>query len=38
MNMLREAMLNEKREKAARAYIEGLKKGIKIKINTKLIS
>jgi peptidyl-prolyl cis-trans isomerase D len=38
MKMLREAMLNEKREKAARAYIEGLKKGIKIKINTKLIS
>jgi peptidyl-prolyl cis-trans isomerase D len=38
MNMLREAMLNEKREKAARAYVEGLKKGIKIKINPKLIS
>ena len=38
MKMLREAMLNEKREKAARAYVEGLKKGIKIKVNTKLIS
>ncbi len=38
MQMLREAMLNEKREKAARSYVEGLKKEIKIKINTKLIS
>lgn len=38
MRMLSEAMLNEKREKAARAYVEGLKKGIKIKVNTKLIS
>jgi parvulin-like peptidyl-prolyl isomerase len=38
MRMLSEAMLNDKREKAARAYVEGLKKGIKIKMNTKLIS
>jgi peptidyl-prolyl cis-trans isomerase D len=38
MRMLSEAMLNEKREKAARAYVEGLKKGIKIKVDTKLIS
>jgi len=38
MRMLSEAMLNEKREKAARAYVEGLKKGIKIKVNTNLIS
>lgn len=38
MRMLSEAMLNEKREKAARAYVEGFKKGIKIKVNTKLIS
>jgi peptidyl-prolyl cis-trans isomerase D len=38
MNMLREAMLNEKREKAMRSYVDGLKKDIKIKIDTKLIS
>jgi len=38
MYMLREAMLNEKREKAMRSYVDGLKKDIKIKIDTKLIS
>lgn len=37
-NMLREAMLREKREKAVSSYIEGLKKSMKIKIDTKLIS
>lgn len=38
MKMLSEAMLSEKKEKAVRSYVEGLKKEIKIKINTKLIS
>lgn len=38
IKMLSEAMLNEKREKAVRSYVEGLKKEIKIKINTQLIS
>jgi len=38
MNMLREAMLSEKKEKALRSYVEGLKRDIKIKIDTKLIS
>jgi peptidyl-prolyl cis-trans isomerase D len=38
MRMLGEAMLNEKREKAARAYVESLKRGVKIKVNTQLIS
>jgi peptidyl-prolyl cis-trans isomerase D len=38
MTMLREAMLNEKSEKAMRSYVDGLKKDIKIKIDTKLIS
>jgi peptidyl-prolyl cis-trans isomerase D len=38
MNMLREAMLSEKKEKAMKSYVEGLKKDIKIKIDTKLIS
>ena len=38
MNMLREAMSSEKKEKALRSYVEGLKRDIKIKIDTKLIS
>ena len=38
VSMLREAMLSEIREKAMRSYVEGLKKNIKIKIDTKLIS
>jgi len=38
VNMLREAMLSEMREKAMRSYVEGLKKNIKIKIDTKFIS
>ncbi len=38
MNMLREAMLSEKREKALRSYVEGLKKDIEIKVDNKLIS
>jgi peptidyl-prolyl cis-trans isomerase D len=38
MNMLREAMLSEKKEKALRSYVEGIKRDIKIKIDTKLIS
>jgi len=38
VNMLRETMLSEIREKAMRSYIDGLKKNIKIKIDTKLIS
>jgi len=36
--MLSEQMLSDKREKAVRSYVEGLKKEIKIKINTNLIS
>src|SRR4030042_1752913 len=38
MNMLREAMLSEKQEKAVSSYVEGLKKSMKIKVDTKLIS
>jgi len=38
IDMLRQAMLNEKRENAIRSYVYGLKKDIKIKIDTKLIS
>jgi parvulin-like peptidyl-prolyl isomerase len=38
VNMLREAMLSEKQEKAVSSYVEGLKKGMKIKVDTKLIS
>lgn len=38
IKMLSATMLNEKREKAIKSYIEGLKKQIKIKINTQLIS
>jgi hypothetical protein len=36
--MISEATLRDKKEKAASSYIEGLKKNIKIKINTKLIT
>ncbi|MDH5202326.1 MAG: SurA N-terminal domain-containing protein [Nitrospirota bacterium] len=35
--MLRQVMLNDRKEKAIRSYIEGLKKHIKIKINTQVI-
>lgn len=35
--MLSEQMLNDRREKAVKSYVEGLKKQIKIKIDTKLI-
>jgi len=38
VDMLREAMLSEIRGKAMRSYVDGLKKNIKIKIDTKLIS
>ncbi len=38
IKMISATMLNEKREKAIKSYIEGLKKQIKIKINTQLIS
>jgi hypothetical protein len=31
-------MLSEKQEKAASSYVEGLKKSMKIKVDTKLIS
>ncbi|MEW6002316.1 MAG: SurA N-terminal domain-containing protein [Nitrospirota bacterium] len=36
--MLNETILNAKREKAVKSYIEGLKKQMKIKINSQLIS
>ena len=36
--MLRQAKLSEKKEKAVKSYIEGLKNNIKIKINKKLIA
>jgi peptidyl-prolyl cis-trans isomerase D len=36
--MINEAVLRDKKEKAVNSYIEGLKKNIKIKINTKLIT
>ncbi|MEW6161767.1 MAG: SurA N-terminal domain-containing protein [Nitrospirota bacterium] len=36
--MLSEAMLNERKEKALKSYVDGLKKEIKIRINTKSIS
>jgi peptidyl-prolyl cis-trans isomerase D len=36
--MLTQATLNDKKEKAIKSYIEGLKKNIKIKINKQLIS
>jgi len=35
---LKQAMLSEMRERAIKSYIEGLKKGMKIKVNTKLLS
>jgi hypothetical protein len=38
VKMLSEQMLNDRKEKAVRSYIEGLKKQIKIKINKDLIS
>jgi uncharacterized protein YfaQ (DUF2300 family) len=38
MKMLRDTLLNQRKEMAVRSYIEGFKKKIKIKINTKLIS
>jgi hypothetical protein len=36
--MINEAALRDKKEKAVNSYIEGLKKNIKIKINTKVIT
>lgn len=36
--MLSQAILNEKKAKAIKSYIEGLKKQVKIKVNTQLIS
>jgi peptidyl-prolyl cis-trans isomerase D len=38
VKMLTQATLNDKREKAVKSYIEGLKKNIKIKTNKQLIS
>jgi hypothetical protein len=38
VKMLKEQMLNDRKEKAVKTYIEGFKKQIKIKINTQLIS
>jgi peptidyl-prolyl cis-trans isomerase D len=38
VKMLNETMLNDRRDKAVKSYIEGMKKQIKIKIDTKLIS
>ncbi len=38
VKMLSEQMLNDRKEKAVKSYIEGLKKQIKIKINKQLIS
>lgn len=38
MKMLSDTLLNQKKEMAVMSYIEGFKKKIKIKINTKLIS
>jgi hypothetical protein len=37
-NMIRQAMFSDKKEKAVKSYIEGLKKEIKIKINKQLIA
>lgn len=37
-DMLREQMLNDRKEKVVKSYIEGLKKNIKIKINKQLIA
>ncbi len=36
--MIRQAMLTDKKEKALKSYVEGLKKNIKIKVNKKLIT
>ncbi len=36
--MIRQAMLADKKEKALKSYVEGLKKNIKIKINKQLIT
>jgi hypothetical protein len=36
--MLNQTMLNEKKEKAVQAYVEGLKKQMKIKVNKQLIT
>jgi hypothetical protein len=36
--MLSEAMLNDRRDRALKSYIEGLKMQIKIKVNTEIIS
>lgn len=38
MKFMSQALLNEKREKAVKSYVEGLKKKISIKINTEAIS
>jgi len=38
VKMLSEQMLNDRKEKAVKSYIEGLKKQIKIKINKELIA
>ncbi|MBM4135480.1 MAG: hypothetical protein FJ241_01455 [Nitrospira sp.] len=38
VKMLNETMLNDRRDKAVKSYVEGMKKQIKIKIDTKLIS
>lgn len=37
-DMLREQMLNDRKEKVVKSYIEGLKKHIKIKVNKQLIA
>jgi hypothetical protein len=37
-DMLREQMLNDRKEKVVKSYIKGLKKNIKIKINKQLIA
>jgi len=37
-DMLREQMLNDRKEKVVKAYIEGIKKHIKIKVNKQLIA
>jgi hypothetical protein len=38
VKMLKEQMLNDRKEKAVKSYIEGFKKQIKIKVNEQLIS
>jgi len=37
-NMLRQVMLNDRKEKAIKSYVDGLKKQIKIKVNAQIIS